>query len=457
MSLENPRFVNVDTLRVWRPFLIIILGFVLINLVSIYEMRNSQAEVKLITKHAAMDIELVARLSRDVDRKRVLIEDYILEKQPKDKQRVETELAVIDTEIVAASRSYEPIGDETDERAIWQKLDAEIGAIEPRVTDIISLSRRNMDGEAQAVRKSLETNFGRIDEATERLLEINHARADQEASEVRQLQYRAAWLLAGLTLIWTIFAVLTGRWVASLILDRQTRMNRAMGLLEERNRELDAFAARVAHDLRGPLSAISLASGQFKLRGTYDEGTGGILKRAVARMEAMIHDLLTLSRVGAQIKGTACRVADVVAAVQEDLKPVVESVGGSLRIDAADATVPCSQGPLREVLWNLGENAVKYRRPEVQLQVEIRGRIMVNRYELTVSDNGTGMSPAVANHAFEAFFRAAEAESTPGTGLGLSVVKRVVESSGGSISLDSERGRGTMFRILMPLHVRKAA
>jgi signal transduction histidine kinase len=108
-------------------------------------------------------------------------------------------------------------------------------------------------------------------------------------------------------------------------------------------------------------------------------------------------------------------------------------------------------------LWNLGENAVKYRRPEVQLLVQIRGRATPNAYELSVSDNGMGMSPSVARQAFQPFFRGKQTASTPGTGLGLSVVKRVIEASGGTVSIDSEPGRGTTFKIQLPLPAGKAA
>src|SRR5262249_30006033 len=153
---------------------------------------------------------------------------------------------------------------------------------------------------------------------------------------------------------------------------------------------------------------------------------------AVVRMEEMISDLLSLSRVGAQTMAATCQMAEVVAAVQEDLMPKVKAAGGILRIDVAASTVPCNQGLLRQALWNLGENAVKYRRPGVQLLVEIRGRSAANGYELTVSDNGTGMSPSVARQAFEPFFRGKQTESAPGTGLGLSVVKRVIEASHGT-------------------------
>src|SRR5262249_29875814 len=102
-------------------------------------------------------------------------------------------------------------------------------------------------------------------------------------------------------------------------------------------------------------------------------------------------------------------------------------------------------------------NAVKYRRSGVQLEVEIRGRIAHRTYELTVSDNGTGMSTLEVQHAFEPFFRGEQVRSTPGTGLGLSIVKRVVETTGGSVSVDTIPARGTTFKIRLPLAAIKAA
>lgn len=448
---------NYGEPRVWWSFIVIVLGFVLVAIVSIYAIQSSQNQVRLITKPATVDIELFAKLSRDLDRKRVLIETHILEKNPKDMDRIEAELADVNAEITGALRSYELVGDDPGEQTAWQELDREIAALDSDLTGVLSLSRRNAEVQAKAANEALAAQYDRIDDTTNRMLSLNHARANQEAEQVRRLQRRAVIVLSALTLLWTLFALLTARWMMRVISVHQQQMNRAVGLLQEQNRELDAFAGRVAHDLRGPLTAIELAASQFRQRSPYDEATGGILHRAVSRMESMIRDLLTLSRVGAQTMGAACVMADVVAGLEEDLRPPVEAGGGTLQIEIADATVPGNQGLLRQVLWNLGENAARYRRPDVPLRLEIRGRSTPDGYELVVSDNGMGMSPTVARRAFEPFFRAKEAASIPGTGLGLSVVKRVVDASGGTVSLDSEPGQGTTFTIHLPRALNKAA
>jgi len=231
-------------------------------------------------------------------------------------------------------------------------------------------------------------------------------------------------------------------------------MRQAAQQLEEQNRELDAFAGRVAHDLRGPLTAINLAAIHQSV--PHQERSSAIFRRAVKQMETIIQDLLMLSRVSTKTTETS-QAAAVIASAEEDLRPKVDAAGGILQIEAAAATVMCSEGLLRQIVWNLGENAVKYRRDGVQLNVEILGRILPHTYELSVSDNGMGMSPSEAQHVFEAFFRAKQVRSTPGTGLGLSIVKRAVEASGGSVSIDSTLGQGTTFKIHLPLAETKAA
>jgi hypothetical protein len=133
-------------------------------------------------------------------------------------------------------------------------------------------------------------------------------------------------------------------------------------------------------------------------------------------METMIHDLLTLSRVGEQAKGMTSEMTNVAAGAQEDRMSKVEAAGGTLQIDVAPSTVSCNRGLLRQVLWNLGENALKYRRPDVPLRLEIYGHPAANTYELIVSDNGSGRSPWVARQGFEACFRGKDREVDVGDG-----------------------------------------
>src|SRR6185369_13146740 len=149
--------------HVWRSFVIIVLGFVLSIAISIYEMHNSQAQIRLIARHAATNIELVSRLSRDVERKRALIENHIRENDPQDRDRIEAELANAEASIANISSSYEPIDADTGEHAAWQELIKGIASLEPHVIRVISLSRENADDAAEDGLELMDAQFDRID------------------------------------------------------------------------------------------------------------------------------------------------------------------------------------------------------------------------------------------------------------------------------------------------------
>jgi signal transduction histidine kinase len=129
----------------------------------------------------------------------------------------------------------------------------------------------------------------------------------------------------------------------------------------------------------------------------------------------------------------------------------VSEAGGTLRVDVQPAAIRCSDGLLRQALWNLGENAVKYRRPDVPPVIAVVGRATTTGYELRVSDNGLGMSAEDTCRAFEPFFRGKRTQDIAGTGLGLAIVRRIVEASGGTVVADSEPDHGTAITLRFAL------
>jgi two-component system OmpR family sensor kinase len=129
----------------------------------------------------------------------------------------------------------------------------------------------------------------------------------------------------------------------------------------------------------------------------------------------------------------------------------VEDVGGTVELEVAPAQVLCGEVFLRQILWNLVDNGLKFRRPDVAAVLAVRGRVAEARYELSVSDNGLGMTPDETSHVFEPFYRAPRTSNTAGTGLGLAIVNRIVEACEGSIAVDSTLGVGTTFRLALPV------
>ena len=255
-------------------------------------------------------------------------------------------------------------------------------------------------------------------------------------------------LVAGLLAIAGIVAV--GAWAERRVAHREEEAAREARMLEDRNRELDAFAGRVAHDIRNPLMVIHLAADQLSAMVPQDARPAELLRRGVRRMETLVDDLLTLARVEGQVRGS-CDPADGGGSDSGGLRGALRRrAKGQLRVTVNHAAVSCSEGLLRQALTNLTENAIKYHRPDATPEVEISGGAVDDRYDLRVSDNGMGMSKDDAGRVFEPFYRSPRTQDLPGTGLGLSIVNRVVQASGGTLSVETELGRGSTFIVRLP-------
>jgi signal transduction histidine kinase len=248
-----------------------------------------------------------------------------------------------------------------------------------------------------------------------------------------------------LVLLGVLVTLVAGAIVGSVFARRDALIAQQAQELERRNRALNAFAGKVAHDLREPLTAIKMATTIQHQREPGEQATTGLLQRGVARMQGLINDLLSLSRVDVDSGAGQCDPAAVVGQLSGELGARLSDEKASLRLDVEPARVVSSEGLLHQALWNLTDNALRYHRPGARAEVEIEGRESGGQYELRVSDNGTGMSEEEARHVFEPFFRGQQAQEQPGTGLGLAIVKRVVEANGGTASVTSRPGHGTTF------------
>jgi signal transduction histidine kinase len=431
--------------------LFIIGGFFVTNVVALLEMRGVEAGNRDIVANALTCVEDLARMNDDLSRMRLLLDEHIFEKSGLDMTRLEGKIMAADADFDETALSYEPLATLPGEHDAFLRLRGLVAETRGPVAQVLALSRQNRDEEATRSLKALRDRYDQVSQIASQLLKINRAEADRAAETIHSLQRRSQLFLGAITLSGTLLSLLVAGWVTRLARRRTREMSHWADLLEERNRELDAFAGRVAHDLRGPLTTISLSAAQLA-RSQKDDGAGEVLRRGVARMETLIRDLLTLSRIDAQTPLATCEVGAVAASVGDDLKKSVSDAGGTLRVEVQHAMVRCSEGLLRQVLWNLGENAVKYRRPDVPLDLELRGREVGRSYEIRVCDNGSGMTREELRHAFEPFFRGEQARaSTPGTGLGLSIVRRVIEAAGGEVTIESQSGKGTRFVIKLPL------
>lgn len=243
---------------------------------------------------------------------------------------------------------------------------------------------------------------------------------------------------------------------AELALERQRQE------LEHKNEALDQFTATVSHDLKAPLRHISMFSEMIEddlKAGNQTELAENArhLRDSVRRMNRVVDSLLDYAQIAHRItEWTEVKLSDVVS---ETL--------AILAGDASDANATFEVGPLpelegdpellRRLVQNLVGNAIKYRHADRRPLIRIHGNNLHQTVELVVEDNGIGIDPRFATRIFEVFQRLHKDETVyGGTGIGLSLAKRIAESHGGSICLDTSFREGARFIVLLPRWLRKA-
>jgi len=405
--------------------------------------KTAQDTVTAIQSGAVASVRLVGRMGFDFQRERILIDRHIFEHDAPQMAAIERQIAAVKADFAAAAREYAPLATFEGEAAAWFVLTANVAIAEREAAAALRLSRTNRDSEAARTLVDAEPAFEAVARGVQALIDLNQAAADQARVRAADMEAGVLHLGLGLAAAVLLITLMVGRRLTRIISDNERKLGQRTIELQNKNRELDAFAGRVSHDLRGPLNTISLAASTLTERVPDQAPTTAILQRGVIRMTGLVDDLLALSRAGGPTEGAVTRPDAVAATVAAELGAMVSDAGGTLQVDVEPAAIRCSDGLLRQALWNLGENAVKYRRAGVPLELAVVGRAASAGYELRVSDNGVGMSPDDAKRAFEPFFRARRTQTITGTGLGLAIVRRIVEASGGTVSVDSEPEHGT--------------
>jgi len=243
---------------------------------------------------------------------------------------------------------------------------------------------------------------------------------------------------------------------ALLVAERDARLE-----AERAGRMKDEFLATLSHELRTPLSAILGWTHllQHPRAGAVDRAKAVATIDRNARAQAkLIEDLLDVSRIASgyfELDLRDVSLGTVFEATVQALQPTADAKGVVLRrTDASPAIeLRADPGRLQQIVWNLLSNAIKFtpRGGQITLHAEVVGRDAW----LSVADNGTGISPDFLPHVFERFRQAesSEARSFGGLGLGLAIVRQLVELHGGSVSARSDGlDRGATFIVRLPLN-----
>lgn len=348
----------------------------------------------------------------------------------------EPELLQVIQRIAADARAYEPLADQPGEREEWTVVRQALENLQARVSA----------GDAVG----LERQVASISNSIDRLVQINREGAHLQADAIRQLHRRAIVVDAAIGLL-TLALVTTIVGLLLRVLKRQRKLVEShISLLGERNRELDAFAGRAAHDLRVPLNPIR---GYADLLLTGDESPEEVhvmaarIRIAVDRMSRIIDDMLDLSRVGRAAPGEASP-AQVGAEVLEELG--AELIDADVRSELTDEKVACTPGVLAQILRNAVTNSIKFRSHQRRLRLHLKSMSTPTRVELAVEDNGLGIDEESAEHAFEPYYRGRSDREVPGHGLGLAIVHRAAQAVGGECHISRIDPEGTRIIISLP-------
>ena len=276
----------------------------------------------------------------------------------------------------------------------------------------------------------------------------------------RELLRRASW--CGLAIL--LLVVIYGSIMMALLRRQARRANLAAAAAEEHARAKTRFLAMMSHELRTPLNAV-IGFSEFLGRDGIDEKTrreytDGILLSANALLE-LINDILDLSKLEAgsmNMRNGACNVNQLLRELPAIFGYRVRRHNVKLVVNAPETPVPTigiSQQGLRQILINLVGNSAKFTESG-SITVSVGWAQASGTLHLVVSDTGCGISPEKMSKLFDPFVQDIKsrminrAGEIKGSGLGLPIVKRMVENAGGTIRAESELGKGTSFFIDIP-------
>lgn len=222
------------------------------------------------------------------------------------------------------------------------------------------------------------------------------------------------------------------------------------------NSELEAFVYTISHDLKAPVVTMTGFSSLLLERYSdcLDEKGRDYLNRIhknVKRMDRLIHDLLKLSRISYEThEYSKVDFQQIVHEASDTLQQKISDSGIEIILRPPLPNIFCEETRLTEVMVNLLDNAIKFRGNNSNPRVEISAQEKEDYYEFCVRDNGIGIEPEYSTKAFELFQSHHESCQEESTGVGLSIVKRIIEKHQGKVWLESKKGEGASVFFTLP-------
>jgi len=237
--------------------------------------------------------------------------------------------------------------------------------------------------------------------------------------------------------------------------ERTAELEQAIAELQRSNADLRQFAYVSSHDLQEPLRMVASYVGLLEMRygDKLDADARDFIRFAIEgakRMQTLIKDLLEYSHIQTRAKSFApvdCRY--ILATVLKNLQLRIKETQARITYDPLP-TVWGDDTQLTQVFQNLIDNAIKFRRNDEPPQIHISLKKLGEQWEFCVRDNGIGIAPESFDKIFVIFQRLHTRTKYPGSGIGLAIVKRIVERHGGQVRIESQLGKGTAVYFTIP-------
>jgi PAS domain S-box-containing protein len=247
--------------------------------------------------------------------------------------------------------------------------------------------------------------------------------------------------------------------INQLNLELENRVAKRTVELEEKNNELEAFSYSVSHDLKAPLRGISGYS-QLLMENYASrlEGEGleflFTIQESVKRMDQMINDLLMYSRMERlTLNNRPLDIRELFQSVLSEYRDDISSRHILIQEYYSFSTIFTDGEGLSQVFRNLIGNAVKFTRDQSNPVIQIIASETRDSWQVSISDNGIGLDMTYQEKIFEIFQRLQDSDDFPGTGVGLAIVRKVVNRLGGTVRVESEKGKGATFIVeIMKTH-----
>jgi signal transduction histidine kinase len=377
-------------------------------------------------------------------------------------------------------------------------VDRLVAVSNEKLAELAETIRRERAGEHAEALALVNSDLGRnqMDEARRLLGEFTglaEARVDGRLKQLNDAVELLMWTtLAGSILIilfaggasYTVISYTRGliaaqREIVALNAGLEDRVKERTAALSRANDEIQRFAYIVSHDLRSPLVNImgftseleaavatlqkyvaseradTTLAGDARVAADDDIPEAvRFIRASTGKMDGLINAILKLSREGRRtLQPEPVDLARVLAQSAASLKHQLDEAGATIELPATAPTLVTDRLALEQVIGNLLDNAVKYLAPGRPGRIVVGVEHAAGRVRVTVGDNGRGIAPQDHERIFE-LFRRAGTQDRPGEGIGLAHVRALVRRLGGDITVSSELGRGSTFRIDLPARLR---